>query len=79
MNSKLAKEVLVKAREQIINEIAKCGSHGGIGRAQSYAPILVSIQESIRIVDLMDSPEEVAEAVSVADRMAAVRAAKSKQ
>jgi len=76
MNNKLAKEVLVKAREQMISEIAKCGSHGGIGRAQSYAPVLVSINESIKIIEGLEMSTAQA-ASTVADRMAAVRAAKT--
>jgi hypothetical protein len=66
---KLAKEVLIKAREELINEIAACGANGGVGRSQNYAPVLVNIQNAIDVLDGLD--------VTV-DRMAAVRAAKLK-
>ena len=64
-------DVLEKARDQMINEIAQCGSGGGIGRAQNYAPILVSISEAIYAIESTFTPKNV-----MVDRMAAVRAAK---
>lgn len=82
---KLAKSVLIKARDQMIDEISQCGSHGGVGRAGSYVPTFVNIMKSIEYLDLLESDEaDVAEGVktqeqAVADRMAAVRAAKNKQ
>jgi hypothetical protein len=67
----LAKDVLVKARDELVNEIAACGANGGVGRSQSYAPVLVNIQNAIDVLDGLD--------VSTVDRMAAVRAAKKQQ
>lgn len=62
-----AKDVLVKARDELINEIAAAGANGGVGRSQSYAPVLVNIQNAIDVLDGLDTQ---------VDRMAAVRAAK---
>jgi len=70
-----AKDVLSRAQDQLIGEIAACGRSGGVGRAQSYAPVLVSVSNAMNIVqaiiDQNTTPQE------VVDRMAALRAAKS--
>lgn len=82
---KLAKSVLFKARDQMIEEIASCGSHGGVGRAGSYVPTFVNLMKSIEYLEELEREEaDVAAGVKtqeqvVADRMAAVRAAKNKQ
>lgn len=70
-----ALDVLSRAQEQLIGEIATCGLSGGVGRAQNYAPALVNVAEAIRVVkELLPAapimtPEQI--------RMAQVRAAKS--
>jgi hypothetical protein len=76
-----ALDVLYRAQEQLIGEIASCGNSGGVGRAQSYAPVLVNINNALAIVKAIAEPESVTpEVAAVHDRMAAVRAAKqSKQ
>jgi len=68
MSNDKAKDVLLKARNELINEIAGCGANGGVGRSQNYAPILVNLQNAI---DVLDGLSE-----TTVDRMAAVRAAK---
>lgn len=78
-NYDLAKTVLKRAQEEIIRELAICGQNGGTGRAQSYAPILVTLTKAIEVMDSLDKPMvEVKEATTVTvDRMAKVRAAKA--
>jgi len=78
-NYDLAKTVLKRAQEEIIRELALCGQNGGVGRAQSYAPILVSINKALNVVESLDTPKsEVKEAAATTvDRMAKVRAAKA--
>lgn len=67
-------EVLTRAQEQLVSEIATCGQAGGVGRAQNYAPVLVNITNALEVVKAManvsnePTPEQL--------RMAAVRAAK---
>lgn len=73
--TKLAKEVLIKAQDQIIREIAVCGNNGGVGRAQNYAPILVNLDAALTILDKLIEPGVVKKAAD-AERMAKVRAAK---
>jgi len=69
-----ALEVLTRAQEQLIGEIATCGTAGGVGRAQNYAPTLVNVTHALDIVralasvDSTPTPEQI--------RMAAVRAAR---
>jgi hypothetical protein len=78
-NYDLAKTVLKRAQEEIIRELAICGQNGGTGRAQSYAPILVTLTKAIEVMDSLDKPMvEVKEATTATvDRMAKVRAAKA--
>ena len=74
-NLKLARDVLVRAREALVNDIILTANNGGVGRANSYAPILVNLHQAVGVMDVMiaeDSGE-----VPVADRMAALRAAKA--
>jgi len=67
-----ARQVLIKAREEVLNELAVCGQNGGTGRSQNYAPVLVNIQQAIDVIEkLQSAPQK-----SDYDRMAAVRAAK---
>lgn len=73
-NTLKALEVLERAKDQLIREIATCGTNGGVGRAQSYAAVLVNISSALDIVK-KTLPAEVP-AVEV-DRMAAMRAAKA--
>jgi hypothetical protein len=56
-NYKVASAVLEKARAEIIREIANAGSAGGIGRAQSYAPILVQLQNAFEIIQQLDKEQ----------------------
>jgi len=70
-----ALDVLSRAQEQLIGEIATCGASGGVGRAQNYAPALVNVAEAIRVVTKLLPPETVMTAEQI--RMAQVRAAKS--
>lgn len=72
-NHDLAKSVLEKAQEEIIRELALCGQNGGVGRAQNYAPILVSINKAIEVLESSKKkdPKEFAE------RMAKAKAAKA--
>ena len=46
-NYDMAKTVLERAQEEIIRELALCGQNGGVGRAQNYAPFLVSLNKAI--------------------------------
>jgi hypothetical protein len=71
-----ARDVLIKAREEILRELMVCGQNGGTGRAQNYANTLVSIQGAIEAVDKVISTTP--QSQEVTDRMAAVRAAKAK-
>jgi len=77
--TELGIKVLNLAKAQLMREIAQCGSAGGVGRAQNYAPILVSISEALRV--FKDAAQEEEEAVEKEranyDRMADVRAAKT--
>lgn len=70
-----AREVLIKAREEVLRELIVCGANGGTGRAQNYAVTLTSIQSALEAVDKVIASTPT---VSV-DRMAAIRAAKQKQ
>ena len=69
------REVLVKARSQMLDEIGRAGSAGGIGRAQNLAALLVNIHTAISVVDELLVPKEQPVNTS-GDRMAALRAAK---
>lgn len=72
-NTLKALEVLERAKDQLIREIATCGTNGGVGRAQSYAAVLVNISSALDIVKKTlpaETPVEI-------DRMAAMRAAKA--
>ena len=73
--AELAKKVLIQARDGLISELAMCGQNGGTGRANSYAPVLVNICAAIDYVDGVVVEEA---GNDVKDRMAAVRAAKTK-
>ena len=78
-NYQLAKTVLERAQQEIIRELALCGQNGGVGRAQSYAPILVTLHKAIEVVESFEQPKVEAKevATSPVDRMAKVRAAKA--
>lgn len=83
MTNKLdeARAVLLRAQEEILNELVRCGSAGGTGKAMNYAPQLVNINTSIGIIDaLIEEANEAEESgESFADRMAAARKAKKNQ
>ncbi|HRV01181.1 MAG TPA: hypothetical protein P5539_05775 [Mesotoga sp.] len=69
-----ALEVLLRAQDQLINEIATAGEAGGVGRAQNFAPVLVNISNAADIVRALLNPVKDDDVV---DRMAAMRAAKA--
>jgi glycerate kinase len=78
----LAKATLEKSKEEVIREMARCGSAGGVGRVSAYAPQLVAIETSIQIVDDLlnaEAPEgtPVAEMTDAQLRAANARAAKA--
>lgn len=81
--NKATREVLIKARAALMNEIYRAGEQGGISRAQNYAPILVNLQGAIKVMDelIADESEEPASTRvkerDVSDRMAALREAKA--
>jgi len=52
-NLEKAREVLVKAQEEILRELVQCGSNGGVGRAANYAPNFVNITNAIEAIDRM--------------------------
>ena len=68
-----AEEVLKRSQEELIRELARAGESGGTGRAQNYAPILVSVSNALKIVNELN-PKESAE--DFGKRMAEARAAK---
>jgi hypothetical protein len=50
-NLEESKQVLIKAREQIINEINTCARNGAVGRVSSYAPVLTNLHNAIKVFD----------------------------
>jgi hypothetical protein len=72
-NYDMAKTVLERAQEEIIRELALCGQNGGVGRAQNYAPILVTLNKAIEVVESFKKkdPKEFVE------RMAKAKASKA--
>lgn len=66
-----AKDVLIRSREEVINELARTGESGGTGLAQRYAPILVNLHQAILAIDELAQPE-----VSFAEKMKAAKEAK---
>jgi hypothetical protein len=68
-----AKEVLVKAQQEILRELVQCGSNGGVGRAGNYAPTFVNLTNAIDAIDrLMETPKS-----DFAERMAVAKKAKA--
>lgn len=65
-------DVLTRAQEQILSEIAACGNNGGVGRAQNYAPVLVNVSNALKVVNALQK-----ESNAVSERMAELRAAKA--
>jgi len=75
------KEVLIRSREEILRELSRAGENGGTGLAQRYAPILVSLQGAIDVIDRMNdqpikSKPEVEDKEAFVKKMAAAKAAK---
>jgi len=74
------KEVLIRSREEILRELSRAGENGGTGLAQRYAPILVSLQGAIDVIDRMsDQPikaTKVEDKEAFVKKMAAAKAAK---
>jgi hypothetical protein len=77
-HQRLAYEVLIKSRDQLIKELALCASGTGVGRAPNYAPVLVNVQNAIKVLEELKAPAEEAEAKNKAwnEKMLAVRMAK---
>jgi len=76
-----AKEVLIRSREEILRELSRAGENGGTGLAQRYAPILVSLQGAIDVIDRMDDQPikvkpKVEDKEAFVKKMAAAKAAK---
>jgi len=81
-----AKEVVSLALKEMIREIAQCGSSGGVGRVQNYAPVFNNLYLCMKNLNEMTGedtstqlvPEEVPKPkdTSFAERMIAARAAK---
>jgi hypothetical protein len=67
-----ALDVLLRSREEVINELARTGESGGTGLAQRYAPILVNLQDAIEATQKLIEPKESKEEFGA--RMAAARA-----
>jgi hypothetical protein len=73
------KDVLIRSREEILRELSRAGENGGTGLAQRYAPILVSLQGAIDVVDRMDDQPKVTTEEAGKEfvkKMAAAKAAK---
>jgi|NOAtaT_6_FD_contig_121_57232_length_8000_multi_4_in_0_out_0_5 hypothetical protein len=68
-----AKDVLEKAREEILRELTLCGQNGGTGRSQNYAPILVNLHNAIKVIEELDQDAK----SDFGERMKAARAAKA--
>jgi len=74
------KEVLIRSREEILRELSRAGENGGTGLAQRYAPILVSLQGAIDVIDRMSGQPikatKVEDKEAFVKKMAAAKAAK---
>lgn len=74
-----ALNVLVRSREEVINELARTGEAGGTGLAQRYAPILVNLQGAIeatqKLIEPVESKQDFAERMKQARE--AAKAAKA--
>ena len=71
-----ALDVLVRSKEEVINELARTGESGGTGLAQRYAPILVQLQNAIDVVSVGVGEDKEAERKAFGERMKAAREAK---
>lgn len=71
-------EVLERALNEIVREIEKCGEAGGVGRVQSYAPVLINLSKAIEIIKALEAPEVAItmQQESFADKMQKAKAAK---
>ena len=72
-NLDLALAVLIKARGEILGELANCGANGGVGRAANYAPQLVNLHNAINAIKQMMPVETEPKT----DHMKAMREAKA--
>ena len=68
-----AKDVLEKARQEILRELVQCGSNGGVGRAGNYAPTFVNLTNAIDAIDRLMSKDK----SNFAERMAVAKKAKA--
>jgi len=66
-----AVETLMRVRKELIEGIAQAGEAGGGGMSMRMAPQLVSVQQAIDYLEAFSNEDE---KVSVAERMAAMRA-----
>lgn len=64
-------ETLTRVRREIVDEIAKAGESGGMGMSLRMAPQLNSVQQAIEYLGAIAEEDE---KISVAERMAAMRA-----
>jgi hypothetical protein len=53
-----SKEVLIRAREEIVGELVRTGESGGTGLAQRYAPLLVNLQQAIDVITSLEQPTQ---------------------
>lgn len=68
-----AKDVLEKARQEILRELVQCGSNGGVGRAGNYAPTFVNLTNAIDAIDRLLNKDK----SDFAERMAVAKKAKA--
>jgi len=80
-DQRLAYEVLIKSRDQLIKELALCAKGTGVGRAPNYAPVLVNVQNAINVLEQLKAPTEEVIAKNKAwnDKMLQARLAKKEQ
>lgn len=68
-----ARDVLEKARQEILRELVQCGSNGGVGRAGNYAPTFVNLTNAIDAIDRLMNKDK----SNFAERMAVAKKAKA--
>ncbi len=72
-DNKQARDVLVRARNEVLRELNLCGQNGGTGRSQNYAPILVSLHSAIKVIDELEQSVK----TDFSERMKAAKEAKA--
>ena len=68
-----SKEVLIRARDEVLGELVRTGESGGAGLSQRFAPILVNLQGAIDAIDRITSEGK----SEFAEKMKAAKAAKA--